>query len=172
MSNEVSVSTTPSSASPDRALLRVQLEETRLSFHALIESLTDEEWYSKNTSTGWTVRELMSHIADGLAHTPDAIEHVRRGKQYLNLPPALNWLTAPINFWLSRWSARGQTRSTVLVRYDAAHQAVLNTLEGIHDDEWSKGAQCYGDGYKTVLDLCVTPNRHLQEHKVQLIRTH
>jgi DinB superfamily len=158
------------SALPDRSTLCARLEETRLAFHALVESLSDEEWYSNHSSTGWTVRELISHIVDGLAHAPDAIDHVRRGKQFLNLPPLLNWLTAPINFWLSKWNARAQTRQTVLMRYDAAHQALLNKIERIRDDEWSRGAHCYGDGYKTVLDLCILPNRHLQEHAAQLLR--
>jgi hypothetical protein len=158
-------------ALPDRSALCTRLEETRLAFHTLVESLPDEEWYSKHTSTGWTVRELISHIVDGLAHTPDAIDHVRRGKQLLNLPPFLNWLTAPINFWLSKWNARGQTRQTVLARYDASHQALLNKIERIRDDEWSRGADCFGDGYKTVLDLCMVPNRHLEEHTAQLLRS-
>ena len=46
-----------------------------------------------------------------------------------------------------------ETRQTVLARY-----------------EWSRGAPCYGEGYKTVLDLCVSPNRHLEEHAAQLRR--
>ena len=171
MHTDVSRSTPGSAALPDRSALCTRLEETRLAFHALVESLSDEEWNSKRTSTGWTVRELISHIADGLAHTPDAIDHVRRGKQFLNLPPFLNWLTAAINFWLSKRNARGQTRQTVLTRYDAAHQALLNKIESIRNDEWSHGADCYGDGYKTVLDLCIGPNQHLQEHAAQLLRS-
>ena len=168
MNIDVSSAATSNTALPDRAALRARLEETRLAYHTLAESLPDEAWESKQTATAWTVRELLSHIVDGLAHTPDAIDHVRRGKPFLNLPPFLNWLTAPINFWLSKWNARGQTRQTLLVRYDAAHQALLNKIEGIRDNEWSRGAPCYGDGYKTVLDLCEGPNRHLQEHTIQV----
>jgi hypothetical protein len=170
MNTDVSRAAPSSAALPDRSALCTRLDETRLVFHALVESLSDEEWDNRHTATGWTVRELISHMVDGLAHTPDAIDHVRRGKPFLNLPPVLNWLTAPINYWLSKWKARGQTRQTVLARYDAAHQALLNKIEGIRDEEWSRGAHCYGDGYKTVLDLCVLPNRHLQEHAAQLRR--
>ncbi len=170
MNTDVSRSATTAPVLPDCSALCTRLEETRLAFHALVESLPDEEWYSKHTSTGWTVRELISHIVDGLAHTPDAIDHARRGKPFLNLPPLLNWLTHPANYWLSKWNARGQTRQTVLARYDAAHLALLNKLESIRDDEWSRGAHCYGEGYKTVLDLCVLPNRHLEEHAAQLAR--
>jgi DinB family protein len=168
MNTDVSRATPSSTTLPDRTALRARLEETRLAYHTLVESLPDEEWDSKQTATAWTVRELMSHIVDGLAHTPDAIDQVRREKPFLDFPPVLNRLGHSINFWLSQWKARGQTRQTVLARYDAAHQALLNTMESIRDDEWSRGAHCYGEGYKTVLDLCVLPNRHLQEHAAQL----
>ena len=168
MNTDVSHAAPARSALPERTVLRAQLEETRLAYHTLIEELSDEEWDSKHTATTWTVREMLSHIVDGLAHTPDAIDHARRGKQFLNLPPVLNWLTHPGNFWLSKWNARGQTRQTVLVCYDAAHQALLNKLEGIRDDEWSRGAPCYGEGYKTVLDLCMIANAHFQEHAAQV----
>jgi hypothetical protein len=33
-----------------------------------------------------------------------------------------------------------------------------------------RGAHCFGDGYKTVLDLRDIPNRHLQEHTAQFTR--
>ena len=161
---------TQGSAAPDRAILCARLEETRVNVHALVAELSDEEWENKRTSTQWTVRELIAHIVDGLAHTPDAIEHVRRGKQFLNLPPFLNWLTAPINLMMSKWSARGQTRQTILSRYDTAQQALVTTIAGIQENEWTRGALCFGDGYKTVLDLCNGPNHHLQEHTVQLVR--
>ncbi|GCE29968.1 hypothetical protein KDA_54520 [Dictyobacter alpinus] len=170
MNTNVPGSAPSRAALPDRTALCARLEETRLAYHTLVESLTDEEWDNKHTSTQWTVRELIAHLADGLAHTPDAIEHVRRGKPFLNLPPLLNGLTAPINLLMSKWSARGQTRQTLLLRYDVAHQALLTTIEGIHENEWERGAPCYGEGYKTVLDLCEGINHHLQEHTVQLSR--
>ena len=170
MNTDVSRATPSRTALPDRAALRAQLEETRLAYHRFVESLTDEEWESKHTETNWTVREMLSHIVDGVAHASPAIDHVRRGKSFLNLPPFLNWLTAPANYWISKRSARGQTRQTIVARYDAAHQALLNKIDSIRDDEWSLGAHCYGEGYKTVLDLCVLPNRHLEEHAAQFAR--
>jgi hypothetical protein len=168
MHTDVSRAAPARTAHPDHSALCAQLEETRLAFHTLVASLPEEVWRSKHTASAWTVCELMSHIVDGLAHTPDAIDHARRGKPFLNLPSLLNWLTAPGNFWLSKWHARGQTRQTILTRYDAAHQALLKKMEGIRADEWSRGAPCYGEGYKTVLDLFVLPTRHLPEHAAQL----
>ncbi|GHO42010.1 hypothetical protein [Ktedonospora formicarum] len=74
-----------------------------MAFHSLVGPLSDDEWSRKQGISGWTACELISHIVDGLAHTPDAIDHARQGKPFLNLPPFLSWLTDPINFWLSKW---------------------------------------------------------------------
>ena len=170
MNTNASHTAPASSMLPDRAALRDRLEETRQAFHSLVESLTDEVWESKRTATDWTVRELLSHIVDGLAHSSEAIDHVRRGKSFLNPPPFLNWMTASVNYWMGKRSAHGQTRQALLARYDAAHQALLNKMDGVRDDEWNLGAPCYGEGHKTVLDLCVLPNRHLEEHAAQIAR--
>lgn len=78
------------------------------------------------------------------------------------------WLKDPLIRWVATWSTRGQTPESILRRYDQAYSALLATLEGIRDDEWSRGAQCFGDGYKTVLDLCVLPKSHFQEHAAQV----
>ncbi len=168
MDTDVSSSATPHTALPDRPALCARLEETRLAFHALMESLTEADWHRKTATTAWTVCEVATHLADGLARMPEAIAHVRQGKNYLNLPSFLNWLTHPINRWLVKWSARGQTRESILYRYDKAHISLVATLEGIQGDEWACGAYCYGEGYKTILDLCVMPNRHLKEHAAQV----
>jgi len=165
MNTDVSRPAPASPALPERAALRAQLEETRVAFHALVESLTEAQWHSKTATTAWTVCDVLTHVADGLARLPAAMAHVRQGKNYFNLPL---WLRDPLNRWVATWSARGQTPESVLRRYDVAHTALLAILEGIRDDEWSRGAQCYGDGYKTVLDLCVLPKSHFQEHAAQV----
>ncbi len=156
MNTNVSGSATPSTTLPDRTILRAQLEEMRTAYHALMESLTDADWHRKTISTAWTVGEVMTHLADTLAEKPETIAHVRRGKNHLNLPPFLNWLAPGIGYLLVKGSARRQTCQTIL------------TLEGIRDDEWGGGAYCYGEGYKTILGLCVMPNRHFKEHAAQV----
>src|SRR5207248_6097447 len=80
MRTHVTRSSTTSTAIPDRKVLRSQLEETRSAFHALVQSLTDADWHRKTSSTAWTIGEVLTHFADALAGTPEAIEHVRQGK--------------------------------------------------------------------------------------------
>ncbi len=168
MGTNFSGSATPSTALPDRAALRARLEETQSAFHVLMDSLNEANWHRKTTTTAWTVCEVVTHLADGLARMPEAIAHVRQGKNYLNLPSFLQWLSAPINYWLVKRSARGQTSTSILYRYDEAHASLVATIEGIQDNEWGRGAYCYGNGYKTILDLCVLPNGHFQEHAAQV----
>jgi hypothetical protein len=168
MSTHVSTSSTTSIATPDRMVLCRQLEETRFAFHDVVESLTDADWHRKTSSTAWTIGEVLTHLTYTLAHTPEAIEHVRQGKNYLNPPSLLNWLGHLINRRLAQQSARTQTRASILAWYDKAHTAMLATVEGIGDDEWGRGAHCFGAGYKTVLDLCQMLPSHFQEHAAQI----
>jgi hypothetical protein len=52
MHTDISRSAPARSTLPDRAALCVQLEETRVAFHALVESLTEAQWHSKNGHDG------------------------------------------------------------------------------------------------------------------------
>jgi len=91
-----------------------------MAFHALVESLTEAQWHSKTATTAWAVCDVLTHVADGLARLPEAMAHVRQGKNYLNLP---SWLRDPLIRWLTTWSARDQTPESILRRYDQAHTA-------------------------------------------------
>ena len=168
MRTHVSRSSTTSTAIADRTVLRRQLEETRSAFHAVVEQLSDADWHRKTSSTAWTIGEVLAHLTFTLAHTPEAIEHLRQGKNYHNPPSFLNWLGPLINRKLAQQSARGQTRASILAWYDKAHAAMLATVEGIGDDEWGRGAYCFGAGYKTILDLCQYLPGHFQEHAAQI----
>src|SRR5437016_6014192 len=143
MSTHVSRSSTTSTAIPDRTVLRRQLEETRSAFHTVVESLTDADWHRKTRSTAWTIGEVLTHFADALAGTPQAIEHVRQGKNYLNPPSFLSWLGPLINRRRVQQSARGQTGASILARYDQAHTAMVATGAELRQDEWARGAYCY-----------------------------
>jgi hypothetical protein len=168
MNANISGATTPITTLPDRTALRAQLEETRTAYHALMESLSDADWSQKTHATAWTVGEMMTHLADTLADKPAAIASVRRGKNYLNPPRGLHWLAMRIQYRLAKKSARGQTRQTILARYDQAYAALLATLDGIKDQEWELGAFCFGEGYKTIFDVCQMVVSHFQEHAAQI----
>ena len=169
MNIDSSGSATPITVLPDRTALRAQLEETRTAYHRLMESLTDADWHRKTRSTAWTVGEVMTHLADTLADKPAAIAAMRQGRNHLNPPPALRWLAPGIGYLLVKQSARRKSRQTILARYDQAYSALLATLDGIKDQEWHLGALCYGEGYKTIYEVCQLVVSHFQEHAAQIV---
>src|SRR2546421_12474519 len=136
MRTHVARSSITRTAIPDRTVLRRQLEETRSAFHALVEQLTDADWHRKTRSTAWTIGEVLTHLTYTLAHTPEAIEHVRQVKNYLNPPSFLHWLGHLINRRLAQQGARSQTRASILARYDKSHTAMMATVAGMRGDDW------------------------------------
>src|SRR5437868_8432341 len=86
MRTHVSRSSTTRTAIPDRTVLCRQLEETRSAFHAVVEQLSDADWHRKTSATAWTIGEVLTHLTYTLAHTTEAIEHLRQGQNYLNPP--------------------------------------------------------------------------------------
>ena len=67
-----------------------------------------------------------------------------------------------------KYSARRKSCQTILARYDQAYSALMATLDGIQDQEWNLGAYCYGEGYKTVFEVCQMVVSHFQEHAAQM----
>lgn len=166
MDPDVSRSITAKATHPDCTALRTQLEETRTAYHALMESLNDADWQRKSTSTSWTVGEIMTHLADTLGDKPQTIARLRQGKNSLNPPPFMMWLLPKVGYWMAKRSARHQTRQSILARYDQAYTALMEAIDGVKDHEWNLGAFCYGEGYKTIFDVCLMPVSHFQEHSV------
>jgi hypothetical protein len=69
-----------------------------------------------------------------------------------------------LSYWLIRWIARTATPEAIGQRYDRAIDAALQTLATIHDDEWQRGADFYGEGFHTIEDLFHGVASHFKEH--------
>lgn len=152
----------------DRTLLRAELETTRLAFHRLVGSLTDEGWRTKSPNSAWTMGEVLVHLTWALEQLPAEIAGARLGKGMFNFPKPLAPLVDLLSYWLNRWFARNATPASLLARYDAAMTAVLHTLDAVEEGEWGLGANFYGHGFYTIADLFHTPTEHFAEHTARL----
>ena len=153
---------------PDRAALCADLEATRRAFRDLVASVGEAGWHQPSAGTTWTKGQLLVHLADALARLPTELAHARRGRDYLNPPRPLLPLVPTIGWLMTWWSARGQTPASTLARYEAAHGAALAAIATVGDDEWGLGANYFGEGYRTIVDLCRQPNSHFLEHAAQV----
>ena len=150
---------------PDRRVLHAQLEATRAAFHERLDAVADDRWGQKCPGSAWTVGEVFAHLTWALEYLPKEVESARRGKGMFNLP---KWLGDPLSYWYNRLLARNATPESIRRRYDAAMDATIKAVETVPDSDWQLGAQFYGEGFYTVVDLFQTPAEHLAEHTAGL----
>jgi hypothetical protein len=137
-----------------RDVIRAELETTRAAFHALLETVPDEDWHRPSGNRAWTVGQVLYHMTLALRFLPQDVWLIRHLGWTPPLPGGLfDWLMDH----MTRWSARGLSRRQVAQRYDAAHALVLRVLETIQDDEWARGMD-YPD-WDPLLSGYVTPTR-------------
>ena len=149
--------------SATREAIRAELEATRSQYHELRNSLSDEDWKKKSGNPAWNVRQLMWHLAWAGGFTASGVESCRKGKG--TNPP--NWIADVANTWMTRIGSRGATKQSVGEKYDAVHQKVLASLEGVQDDEWQKGARVFSRDMtieKTFRDMV----EHFKEHETDI----
>jgi hypothetical protein len=155
------VSVNPPRHMSEREELRSNLEATRARFHALLDSVSDEQWRRKSSSSDWTVAEKFVHLTWALEQLPREVESARLGKGMFNMPKRLSDF---FSYWYIRVSARRATPESVRRRYDAAIAASIRALEGVKDNEWKLGADFYGHGFHSIADLFRVPADHVTEH--------
>jgi hypothetical protein len=144
-----------------REAIRAELEMTRHAFQTLVDSISEERWRRKSPSSAWSTGEVLVHLTAALEYLPREVESARRGKGMFNSP---KWLADPVNYRLTRWTARDATQESIRQRYDAAMAAVLSTLDAVQESEWELGARFYGERFYTIADLFHTPAQHFAEH--------
>jgi hypothetical protein len=158
---QVQVKGTATNGVPDREAIRSELEATRIAFQEVVGELAESEWRRKSATTAWTIGELLMHLTQSLETVPDQVESARKGKDFMNLPL---FIFNPIKVLVVRLMARKETLRSIGARYNAAHEAALKVLDGVQDDEWKQGANCFGEGYWTIEFMFHEPTVHLQEH--------
>jgi len=147
-----------------RAAIRADLEATRHRFHALLATLSEEDWPRHGATTSWSIGELLAHLTLSLERVPPQVARARRGQGMLNGPPILLHARTVLQ---ARRVAATADRHHLGRRYDAAHASVLATLEDVRDDEWAKGARCF-HRYQTVAAILRRPAAHFEEHAAHI----
>jgi hypothetical protein len=153
-----------------REEIRAELEATREAYHALLDSLSEEDWKKASGNPAWTVGQVLVHMTFAPRMLPADVGMIRRGGWMPKLPAFLfNWS----NVLMTRWMARKETIHTVGALYDAAHASTLAVLDTIQDDEWALGRE-YPDwdpmlsGYVTLERLFRYVKLHFEVHQEQV----
>jgi hypothetical protein len=162
--------TTAKEAARLRQEIRAELETTREAYHALLNSLSADDWRKPSGNPAWTVGQVIYHMTMAPRMLPSDVRMIRRGRRAPGLPA---FIFDSLNVLVTRWGARKHTPQSVGQAYDAAHAAALAAFETIQDHEWAKGIE-YPDwdpmlsGFVTIERLFRYLPLHFEVHAEQI----
>ena len=161
-----------------------ELEATRVKFHSLVDSLSEEDFRRQSLNPGWTNGEILAHMTFGFIVINVLLPMARL---WGRLPKRsskwfawlLNAFTGLFN-WFNALGARGQGRifnhQRVGKIYDRAHFSLLKKIASIKDDEWEHGMyyptkwDSNFDEFMTLEKLFYYPVAHFNFHLTQISR--
>lgn len=157
---------------------------TRVRFHSLLDSLSEDDFQHQSLNAGWTNGEILAHITFGFIVINVLLPLVRLwGKMPKGSSRWFAWLlnafTGPFN-WFNALGARGQgkvfTHQRIGEIYDRAHLSLLKKIDSIQNDEWERG-MCFPTKWDSNFDEFMTlekvfhyPVTHFNFHLAQISR--
>lgn len=164
--------------------IRKELETTRVRFHSLLDSLSEEDFRTQSLNPGWTNGEILAHMTFGFIVITVLLPLARL---WGRLPKSsskwfawlLNALTGPFN-WFNALGARGQgkvfTRQRIGNIFDRAYFSLSKKINSIKDEEWECGMyyptkwDSNFDEFMTLEKLFHYPVTHFNFHLTQISR--
>ncbi len=164
--------------------IRKELETTRVRFHSLLDSLSEEDFRTQSLNPGWTNGEILAHMTFGFIVITVLLPLARL---WGRLPKSsskwfawlLNALTGPFN-WFNALGARGQgkvfTRQRIGNIFDRAYFSLSKKINSIKDEEWERGMyyptkwDSNFDEFMTLEKLFHYPVTHFNFHLTQISR--
>jgi len=141
-----------------------KLEGVRLKFLCLLDKISENDWNRRFPGEGWTIKQEMVHIVQVLNVIPSGIERASKGGRRSILAIVPTGLRSWFNGYIViPFMARNATRQTTSEEYNKAHIVLLEILETLPEDAWSKGMP-YPKKYRTVEQMALRPVEHFEEH--------
>ena len=157
-------------------------ESTREEFHALLDSISEEDWNKQSLNSGWSNGEIFAHILFGFIILNALLPMARiwgrlPGKTSRPFAKFLNFITKPFN-WINALGARGQgkvfTYRNVGKIFDKVLSSLISKANTIHGDEWQSGMYYptkwdpnFSD-FMTLEKLFLYPVAHYKFHRNQI----
>lgn len=167
-----------------REIIRAKLKSTRATFHALLDSLTEDDLPRQSLNPGWTNGEILAHMTFGFIVINVLLPIARIwGRLPKGSSKWFAWLlnsgTVPFN-WVNALGARMQgkvfTHKRVGKIFDWIHFSLWKQIDSIKDDEWQHGMyyptkwDANFDEFMTLEKLFHYPVVHFNFHLNQIAR--
>lgn len=157
---------------------------TRVRFHSLLDSLSEDDFQQQSLNAGWTNGEILAHMTFGFIVINALLPLVRLwGRMPKGSSRWFAWLlnafTGPFN-WFNALGARGQgkvfTHQRIEEIYDRAYLSLLKKIDSIQNDEWERGMyfptkwDSNFDEFMTLEKVFHYPVTHFNFHLAQISR--
>jgi hypothetical protein len=160
------------------ARVRLELAESRCRFHALVDSLSQEEWDAPSRNPAWTNGQLVYHALFGFVLVPSLFWMIRF---WSTLPDgysrrfaqALDFTTPlfnRVNAIGPRAQARLFGRRRACAIFDWIYRSILRKVDSLHGERWGRGMHyprrwdpTFGD-FMTFEALFGYPSEHFAHH--------
>jgi hypothetical protein len=142
-------------------IFRSHLTDIRHGYQTLLGSMTWAEWQTPAKTSKWTVGEMMVHLYLRLASIPAAINGIRMGKGYMNMP---FFMREYIQFWHVKTNAGKWTPRSLSSAYEDAYGRAVEALEVVGEEEWWLGAEVWGEGETTIIGLFESQPDYFASH--------
>lgn len=162
--------------------IRTLYASTRAEFHALLASISEEDWDKQSLNSGWSNGEIFAHILFGFIILNVLLPMARLWGKFpkeTSKPFAhfLNFMTKPFH-WINALGARGQGKVFTYRRigkiFDKVHASLLAKANTIEGNEWQKGMYYptkwdpnFSD-FMTLEKLLLYPVAHFKFHQNQI----
>jgi len=168
-----------------RAYLRSELEDVRSEFHAMVASISEDQWTQPSQNRGWTNGQVVFHILLGFILVlplirllvffdllPELCSRIFAGVLNLSTP-----VFNRINAIGPRAGARLLGRAGIITKFDQVHGAILARLDQARPGDWEATMHHpnrWDPRFQTRMNLAALlryPVDHLRHHQRQLRTT-
>jgi hypothetical protein len=127
--------------------IQTELDTAHVTFHTLLDSMTEADMHRQSLNPGWTNGEIMAHMTFGFIIVNVLMPMARLwGRLPRGSSKGFAWLlnafTRPFN-WVNALGARGQGRVFNHARigkiFDRTLAALIRQVQSIREDEWGRG---------------------------------
>lgn len=158
-----------------RDKLHLEIENTRLAFHNLLNSTPEDSYDLPSDNPAWTIGEVLYHMSIAPRFLGMDVRMIINHNWIFRLIPVIiprklfDWL----NMRLTRFGARNLSPEFLAREYDQAHAATLRALTQVADSEFDE--QVHYPGWDPLLSGEVTVERlfhyvkdHFELHAAQI----
>jgi len=168
-----------------KVALRNELEAARAAFHALLDSLTDEDLRRPSNNPGWTNGEVLFHMTLAFILVPILVPMLgfwgrlprRYSKRFAGILNASTGLFNIVNGLGPRIGGRIFSRERLRKQFDRTHDAIMRRVDSASEAAWGQGMhyptrwEPLFQDYMTLEDVLRYPTIHLAFHMDHVSRS-